>query len=119
MKLDWTTGSLAEGLAHYNAGRFFAAHEAWESVWLASQEPEKTFLQALIQVAAAFHHHDRSNPLGTTLLLQAALQRLEAYPVSFGGICVSRLCDDIRDRLKLLAAGETVAELGSPRICSV
>jgi hypothetical protein len=25
-------------------------------VWLVAEEPEKTFLQGLIQVAAAFHH---------------------------------------------------------------
>jgi uncharacterized protein len=55
MTLDWTEGSLAEGLRWYDAGEFFAAHEAWESRWLESKEPEKTFLQGLIQVAAAFH----------------------------------------------------------------
>ena len=59
MDLDWTHGRLAEGLRCYHAQEFFAAHEHWENEWLASQEPEKTFLQALIQVAAAFHHFRR------------------------------------------------------------
>src|SRR6266700_2460485 len=85
IKFDWTQGALAEGLRLYDAGEFFAAHEAWESVWLGSQEPEKTFLQGLIQVTAAFHHLQRNNPLGTTLLLQAALRRLAGYPACFGG----------------------------------
>jgi len=89
MTLDWTQGSLAEGLRLYEAGEFFAAHEAWESRWLESQEPEKTFLQGLIQVTAAFHHLQRKNPLGTTRLLQAALRRLELYPAYFGGISVT------------------------------
>src|SRR6266849_9494872 len=106
MTLDWTQGSLAEGLRLYEAGEFFAAHEAWESVWLGSQEPEKTFLQGLIQVTAAFHHLQRNNPLGTTLLLQAALRRLEDYPAGFGGISVTLLCHDIRKRLHALEAGE-------------
>ena len=53
--LDWTQGDLFEGLRCFHSGAFFEAHEHWESVWLASQEPEKTFLQGLIQVAAAFH----------------------------------------------------------------
>ena len=61
-KFDWTQGSLAEGLRLYDAGEFFAAHEAWESVWLRAQEPEKMFLQGLIQVTAAFHHLQRNNP---------------------------------------------------------
>ena len=63
MTLDWTQGSLAEGLRLYEAGEFFAAHEAWESRWLESHEPEKTFLQGLIQVTAAFHHLQRKNHL--------------------------------------------------------
>ena len=29
--LDWTKGSLAEGLQLYEAGEFFAAHEAWRA----------------------------------------------------------------------------------------
>jgi uncharacterized protein len=116
MKFDWTKGALAEGLRLYDAGEFFTAHEAWESVWLGSPEPEKTFLQGLIQVTAAFHHLQRNNALGTVLLLQAALRRLDRYPASFGGISVALLCHDIRERLRSLEAGEPEPQLTSPRI---
>lgn len=102
MELDWTDGPLAGGLRLYDSGEFFTAHEAWESVWLKAPEPTKTFLQGLIQVTAAFHHWQRGNRLGTLLLLQAALRRLEKYPPVFGGICVARLCHDIRERLHIL-----------------
>jgi predicted metal-dependent hydrolase len=102
MKFDWTQGALAEGLRLYDATEFFAAHEAWESVWLSAQEPEKTFLQGLIQVTAAFHHLQRENRLGTSRLLRAALGRLEPYPVGFGGISVDLLCHDIRVWLQAL-----------------
>jgi uncharacterized protein len=116
MTLDWTQGSLAEGLRRYEAGEFFAAHEAWESRWLESQEPEKTFLQGLIQVTAAFHHLERNNPLGATRLLQAALRRLEPYPACFGCISVILLCDDIRERLQALNSDEPALGLAPPRI---
>jgi uncharacterized protein len=116
VKFDWTEGALAEGLRLYDAGEFFTAHEAWESVWLGLPEPEKTFLQGLIQVTAAFHHLQRENPLGTVLLLQAALRRLDRYPPRFGGISLTLLCDDIRDRLRALEAGEPACQLASPRI---
>ena len=116
MKFDWTQGPLAEGLRLYDAGEFFAAHEAWENVWLSLQEPDKTFLQGLIQVTAAFYHLQRNNPLGTALLLQAALRRLERYPVSFGGISVALLCNDIRERLVVLEVGGPAAQLASVRI---
>jgi uncharacterized protein len=52
---------------------------------LGSQEPDKTFLQGLIQVTVAFYHLQHDNPLGTALLLQAALRRLERYPARFRG----------------------------------
>jgi predicted metal-dependent hydrolase len=116
MKLDWSEGALAEGLRLYDAGEFFTAHEAWESVWLGFPEPEKTFLQGLIQVTAAFHHLQRNNPLGAMLLLQAALRRLDPYPPCFGGISVILLCQDIRERLRTLEAGEPASQLLSPRI---
>ena len=76
MKLDWTQGGLAEGLRCYRTREFFAAHEHWESVWLATKGPEKAFLQALIQLAAALHHIQRGNPRGAASLLGSALRDL-------------------------------------------
>jgi uncharacterized protein len=116
MKFDWTEGALAEGLRLYDAGEFFTAHEAWESVWLGLPEPEKTFLQGLIQVTAACHHLQRNNPLGTVRLLQAALRRLDRYPACFGGISVTLLCNDIRERLRTLEVGDPAFQFDSPRI---
>ena len=116
MKFDWTQGVLAEGLRLYDAGEFFAAHEAWESVWLLAQEPEKTFLQGLIQVTAAFHHLHRDNRLGTARLLRAALGRLERYPACFGGISVDLLCDDIRVWLQALEVGAPAHQASPVRI---
>jgi len=116
MKFDWGEGALAEGLRLYDTREFFTAHEAWESVWLNSPEPEKTFLQGLIQVTAAFHHLQRDNRQGTTLLLQAALRRLDRYPESFGGISVALLRSDIRECLRMLEADEPALQLVSPRI---
>ena len=116
MEFDWTQGALAEGLRRYDAGEFFNAHEAWETVWLQAQEPDKTFLQGLIQVTAAFHHLQRDNPLGTGRLLHAALRRLESYPACFGGISVTVLCTDIRERIQALNANERTPKLARARI---
>jgi uncharacterized protein len=105
MKLDWTEGELAAGLRCYRAQEFFRAHEHWESVWLASNEPEKAFLQGLIQVAAAFHHLQRGNPRGTRSLLERARMRLERCPKCFAGIDVRLLCRDIESWFEVLEAG--------------
>jgi predicted metal-dependent hydrolase len=75
--VDWRSGELAEGLRLYRARRYFDAHEQWELVWIRSQGPDKTFVQAMIQLAAACHHHQRANRPGTRSLLLAALRRLD------------------------------------------
>ena len=116
LKFDWSQGPLAEGLRLYEASEFFAAHEAWESVWLRLPEPEKTFLQGVIQVSAAFHHLQRNNRQGAIQLLQAALRRLERYPECFGGISVALLRQDVRERLRALEAGEPLPQVVSARI---
>jgi hypothetical protein len=119
MEFDWTQGALAEGLRRYNAGEYFTAHEAWETVWLEAHEPDRSFLQGLIQVTAAFHHLRRNNHVGTGRLLHAALRRLELYPACFGGISVATLCSDIRERIQALHADEPPPELARARILPV
>ena len=111
MPLDWTQGNLCEGLRCFHSGAFFEAHEHWELVWLAAQEPEKTFLQGLIQVAASFHHFQRGNCPGTISLLRSALSRLDPYPEVFGGIVVAPLRVAIRSWLEAL---ETVPQSSPP-----
>ena len=96
MKLDWTDGPLAQGLACYRAGEFFEAHEHWELVWLKLREPEKSFLQALIQVSAAFHHYRRGNVVGAASLLTRALRRLERCDACFAGVAVGPLREGVR-----------------------
>jgi predicted metal-dependent hydrolase len=101
---DWTQGGLFEGLRCFHSGAFFEAQEHWESVWLAAQEPEKTFLQGLIQVAAAFHHFQRGNCAGTISLMRSALRRLDRYPEVFAGVVVAPLRVAIRSWLEALEA---------------
>ena len=74
-------------------------------------------MQALIQVAAAFHHLQRNNPSGATSLLKAALRRLEPYPAFFGGIALTPLRDDIRSWVKILEQQDAPFHRPFPRIC--
>src|SRR5579863_8395737 len=79
------------GIALFNAQKFFEAHEVWEELWLVEPEPDKTFLQGLIQLAAAFHHHSRGNPRGTQSLLAAGLAKLERFPDDHRGLELAKL----------------------------
>jgi hypothetical protein len=115
MSFDWTSGPLAEGLACYRSEWFWRAHEHWERVWLTCAGPEKTFVQALIQVTAAFHHFQRDELAGTVSLLRKALNRLDDYPGEFCGVAVEPLRQSIREWLGALEAN-TAPALPFPRI---
>lgn len=116
MPFDWTTGPLAEGLRCYRNQEFFDAHEHWESVWLKCNEPEKTFLQALIQITAAFHHLQRNNPAGASSLLRRALRRLDAFSPEYGGVAIEDLSASIRAWLRALNAENFSTKLPFPHI---
>jgi predicted metal-dependent hydrolase len=83
---------LIEGVDHFNAGRFFDAHEVWEEVWR-SQTPEpKPLLQGLIQIAVAMvHHRDRGRPAVARRVLAKGWRRVEPYLPSALGIDLESL----------------------------
>lgn len=79
------------GLEHFNARQFFEAHEVWEEIWLAEVEPERTFLQGIIQIAAAFHHFGRGNSEGAESLLAAGIVKISRFPNDYHGLAVEDL----------------------------
>ena len=79
------------GLELFNTGKFFDAHEVWEDVWRAAPAEEKKFLQGLIQVAVALHHHSRGNLDGARSLLARAQRNLSSYPDSYKGVNLAAL----------------------------
>ncbi len=85
-----------EGIERFNSGLFFEAHESWEEIWLAAPEPEKTFLQGIIQVSAAFHHYRRENLLGAESLLREGLRKLDRFPEAHRGLAIGKLRDFVR-----------------------
>ncbi|MDR3726776.1 MAG: DUF309 domain-containing protein [Terracidiphilus sp.] len=116
MLFDWSGGALAEGLRCYRNEEFFLAHEHWESAWLTAEGPDKAFLQALIQIAAAFHHLQQGNLVGAASLLRTALRRLETYPDFYGEIAVASLREGLRGWLLALDRREAGQHLAFPPI---
>jgi predicted metal-dependent hydrolase len=114
--LNWSCAGLAEGLACYNSAQFFEAHEHWESVWLTLREPEKSFLQSLIQITAAFHHLQEGNKAGAASLLRRALKRLSHCPADFGGIEVAPLREEVVEWLQKIDRESTENISAGPHI---
>jgi predicted metal-dependent hydrolase len=91
MKPNEKDERFERGLAHFNAREFFEAHEVWEEVWLTEDEPERTFLQGLIQIAAAFHHYRHGNSEGAESLLAAGIVKITRFPHDYHGLAVEEL----------------------------
>lgn len=89
-----------EGIQLFNSREFFKAHEVWEELWLDAAEPEKTFLQGLIQCAAAFHHYTRGNRNGARSLLENAYAKLEGFPEAHHGLNLAPLRSAMREFLE-------------------
>jgi predicted metal-dependent hydrolase len=70
----------------FNRACFFDAHEVWEDVWRAAPPEEKKFLQGLIQIAVAFHHHSTGNLVGARSLLERGSRNLQGYPQEHGDL---------------------------------
>jgi uncharacterized protein len=72
-----------EGLALFDRGKFYDAHEVLEDVWRVAAGEEKLFLQGLIQAAVALHHHSTGNTRGACSLLERAIRNLGSDEGSF------------------------------------
>jgi predicted metal-dependent hydrolase len=116
MKFNDKDRLFRKGLAAFNSRQFYEAHEHWEEVWLETPNPEKAFLQGLIQIAAAFHHHSRANRKGTQNLLAAGLAKIELFPSVHREINVEGLRVAVCGWLQTLKDGETAEKNEIPLI---
>ena len=110
--------ALAAGLAAYDRGDFFEAHELLEPAWMGTDDlAERDLLQGLIKLAAAYVHGVRGNPRGIATNLTGARERLEAARRDgrhTAGLDLSALCADIDLRLAQLAAHPDRQPDGAP-----
>ncbi len=80
-----------DGLRLYWRGSYWHSHEAWEDLWRVSDEPQRSFLQALVQIDAALIHSERGHWRGVRNLLTRALDNLSRCPDKVMGVAVPSL----------------------------
>jgi hypothetical protein len=104
--------ALRAGIAVYDAGHHHAAHDAWESVWLALDDgsDDERFLHGLIQFTAAVYHARRRNWSGATGLATSAREYLTGLPDDYRGVNVGA----VRQWLGGLAADPERIERARP-----
>jgi predicted metal-dependent hydrolase len=98
---------LAIGIEHFNARRFFQAHETWETAWHPSPDDERDFWQGLTQLAVGFTHYQRGNPAGSVTLLRRGARRIGKYPDVYKGVPVGKLAAAAR------AAADEIEQVGT------
>ena len=98
--------AFSRGMRQFNSCEFWHAHETWELIWLPAAEPDKTFLQGIIQVAAAFYHHQKKNHQGMRSLMRRGLAKLEGFPDSYRYLHLEELRCVLREWLAADARGE-------------
>ncbi len=82
-----------EGIALYNSGRFFEAHEALEDVWrsVPIDNPSRLHCQGMVQLAVAFHHQSTGNFAGAASVLERAVRNLDRAEETFGDLNIGKL----------------------------
>ncbi|HVO63362.1 MAG TPA: DUF309 domain-containing protein [Terriglobales bacterium] len=106
--------SYVHGIRLLNERQFFDAHEVLEDAWRVAPAEQKKFLQGLIQLAVALHHHSKGNTVGALSLLKRAATNLAAEPRDARGICVSELLQSIRACASAIEQGTALPSL--PRL---
>ncbi|HEX6488182.1 MAG TPA: DUF309 domain-containing protein [Candidatus Dormibacteraeota bacterium] len=98
---------LGKGVALFNDGLFWEAHEAWEEAWTPDRHgPDRGFWKGLIQLAAGCLHYTRRNRRGAVNKWRSGLEYLEPYLPEHHGLPLEALHDAVADRLDELENGE-------------
>jgi hypothetical protein len=95
--------------AHVRSGRYFPAHEAWETAWKQARDTaDAEFFKGLSQMGAGYVHLLRGNAHGAVTLLRRASGRVGAYPDGHRGIPTVALHDRLEADAAAVGSGDLV-----------
>lgn len=98
------------GIALFNAGEYFEAHEALEAAWREELGAIRNLYQGILQVAVTYLHIQRGNYGGAAKVSARCKLKLDQYPDTCCGVDVAAL------RRNLDSVIETFTRLGPERI---
>ena len=102
---------LRAGIAVFDAGRYHAAHDAWEEYWLdLDAGRDERFLHGLIQFTAIVHHATGGNWSGAQGLAGSAGEYLAGLPPDYRGVNL----DEVRPFLAAVAADPRAPDWDDP-----
>jgi hypothetical protein len=99
---------------HFNAGRFFPAHEGWETAWKQSRATDEAeFFKGLSQLGAGYVHLLRGNAHGAVRLLERAARRIRPYATGTRGVDTRTVADAADADARAVQAGTLVPGIGA------
>ncbi|HEY2982188.1 MAG TPA: DUF309 domain-containing protein [Anaerolineales bacterium] len=84
-----------EGLRLFNAGRYWAAHEALEAAWIAEKGAVRDLYRGILQAAVVYLHVTRANYAGAVKVYGRSQKWLRPWPDVCRGVQVGKLRYDL------------------------
>ncbi len=107
------------GIAQFNRGEFYACHDTLEALWMEASDPNRSFLQGILQIAVGLYHLTNHNWQGAVTLLGNGINRLRSYRPNYGSVDVEHLLAWTTGLLQdLQIAGPEAVVEGAERLLS-
>lgn len=94
---------VREGIALFNAGAYYAAHEVIETEWHAERGPVRELYQGILQIGIGVHHARNGNRAGAILKLTDGIRRVEGFRPAVAGIDTAALVHDAAQYLSTIS----------------
>jgi hypothetical protein len=91
---------FVESRVYFNAERYWECHEVLEGVWRQKQGAEKSLLQGLILVCAAFVHYQKGEEEVALRVLARGAKQLDFDSPKYGGIDLASLQANVQSILE-------------------
>lgn len=92
--------AIGEGIAHFNGGDYYEAHECFERCWLASEGEGSDFWKGLVQASICLDHLSRNNQEGARKLHTGMRRLLAPFFPHHEGLDVQQFLSEMQTQLR-------------------
>jgi len=107
---------LQQAVTLFNGGDWYGAHDLFEELWHETNDPERRWLQGMVQLSVALLHRQRGNQHGAMVLLGEARGRLVAAASAPLGWQPDPLLLPLQTLLARLQSGQDSPDLPLPSL---
>ena len=97
---DEFDAQFEHGIDLFNEAHYHEAHEAFERLWVSTQNEEAEFFKGLIQSSICLYHFQRGNPEGAKKLYSGQRKLLGAFLPAHRGLDVEGFLTSMQGTLR-------------------